>query len=136
MEGRFSVVVMAVLGAVTALLSGCSSVTVSRPDRTGQDYSVDEFKAYVEHVFRYQNRVVNELIVYYNAQPLDGPAPDPALVAAEEASVEACQPLNRVVNTFIEGDSPAFGLKQQLVATIGTCEYQVEMLDNALSQVD
>lgn len=115
--------------------TGCASVTVSRPDRNAQDYSIDEFRAYVEQVFRYQNRVVDELIVYYADLPAEDPAPDPDLVAAEEASVAACQPLNEVITSYIHGDDPALGLKRALVATIGTCEYQVDRLDRALGKL-
>ena len=48
---------------VIVFIASCGMVQVRYPDGTTEYQSVDEFAAYVEEVFRYHNRVVNDLIV-------------------------------------------------------------------------
>ena len=76
---------------------------------------------------------MNDLIFTY--EEIDDETGELALelVAAEEASTEACQHLNSVISIYIEGGTPNIFERYRLVETIGYCEYQVEVLDSALN---
>jgi hypothetical protein len=69
-------------------LAGCASVTSADGQRMA--LTSEEFRAYVERVFREQNRLADEL-----AFALEEPAADTArLAAAETDLLEACALLN------------------------------------------
>jgi hypothetical protein len=78
------------LFAATVLLCGCAAV----PTADGQRLPLasPEFRAYVEEVFREQNRVAGEL-----AFALEAAAPPAAeLEAAEQALLDACAGVNEL----------------------------------------
>ena len=92
----------AALGVLAlATLAGCTTVALHYPDGRVERRSRDEFAAYVERVFRYHNRVVDDFIV---ATVLygDPAAADSELQRAERTMVRACQPLNAVVSARFE----------------------------------
>lgn len=104
------------------VLAGCSSVQVRHPDGHSEYQSRDEFAAYVERVFRYHNRVVNDLIVASSLSgdlDLDEASP---LVRAEDAMADACRPLNDTVSATIEGRELGLFQKLQMPSAVPACE--------------
>lgn len=103
-------------------LAACSAVQVRYPDGRTEYQSREDFAIYVENVFRYHNRVVNDLIVSTSLMgdtALDFGAP---LLRAEEAMAQACRPLNDTVSASIEGRELGFFQKLALPEAVPACE--------------
>ncbi len=124
-----------ILAVAAALTTSCSSVQVRYPDGSIETRSRADFKAYVEQVFRYHNRVVNDLILatsLLDTEELDSASP---LVRAEEAMAHACQPLNDVVAASIEGREIGFFHKLQLPEAVPACEAASRKLEALLPSI-
>lgn len=84
MSARFALV------AVTLALVGCASITTADGARLG--LASPEFRAYVERVFREQNRVADAL-----AFAIEAPgARSSSLAAAEATLLDACARVNEL----------------------------------------
>jgi hypothetical protein len=82
------------------LATACTSVTTPEGEQLGM--ASPEFRAYVEAVFREQNRVATELAFALESETLA--APDVAsLEAAEQELLVACEGLNEVAIGRREG---------------------------------
>ena len=117
---------------VIVFIASCGMVQVRYPDGTTEYQSVDEFAAYVEEVFRYHNRVVNDLIVatsLMGEEELDEEAP---LVQAEEKMAAVCQPLNQAVSAIIEGRELGFFHKLQIPEAAPACAAASKQLEALL----
>lgn len=122
----------AALGAVMlAVLPGCTTVALHYPDGRVERRSRDEFADYVERVFRYHNRVVDDFIV---ATVLygDPAAEDTELQRAERTMVRACQPLNATVSARFEQRSVGLCTRLALPHTVPACEQATRHLDSLL----
>lgn len=111
-------------GAVALLcgaLAGCGSVQVRYPDGRAEYRSREDFAAYVERVFRYHNRVVNDLIVATSFAE-EGSLDDGGLVGAEAAMASACRPLNEAVSASIEGREIGLFHRLTLPEAVPACE--------------
>lgn len=116
-------------------LSACSSVQVRYPDGTTALQTREEFAAYVEYVFRYHNRVVNDLIVAASLFD-DGVLTENALVVrAEENMAAVCQPLNDTVSASIEGRDIGFFHKLQLPEAVPACEAASRRVEALLATI-
>lgn len=124
----------AALAAVAVLAAACSSVQVRYPDGRTEYQSRDEFAAYVETVFRYQNRVVNDLILATSLGAVEA-SEDAALVRAEREMARACQPLIETVAAELEGRR--VGLLQQLTlpSAVPACEVASRRLELLLDPI-
>ncbi|HEX5048382.1 MAG TPA: hypothetical protein VFX89_14795 [Gammaproteobacteria bacterium] len=100
--------------AALAGLAGCAAVTTADGQRLG--LTSPNFRAYVERVFREQNRVASDL-----GFALEDRA-DPALAAAEDELLAACAGVNELATLRRDDQSP--GLKRGSAAahTVPGCE--------------
>ena len=83
-------------------------------------------------VFRYHNRVVNDLITataFIEETELD---PNSPLVRAEEAAAESCLPLNNAVSATFEGRALGLFQKLQLPEAVPACEKASQHLEALL----
>lgn len=103
------------------VLAGCGSVQVRHPDGRTEYQSREAFAAYVERVFRYHNRVVNDLIVATSLGD-ESAFEDASLIGAEAAMAAACQPLNDTVSATIEGRDTGFFQRLALPEAVPACE--------------
>lgn len=103
--------------ALTALaLAGCAGVMTADADRLR--LTSPEFRAYVERVFREQNRVADAL-AFRLEEPQE---PAETLVAAEQALLVACAGVNELATA--QRDSRPLGLRYRLALARGVpdCE--------------
>jgi hypothetical protein len=91
-----------------------------------------EFAEYVEHVFRYHNQVVNELIELSGTSD-DIDDEDAAELAKEEAHMlQVCASLNDVVSESMTGQDTDFQAKMRLVDAVPECEAATRKVDDLL----
>jgi hypothetical protein len=99
----------------TLALQGCAAV----PTADGAELALrsPEFRAYVERVFREQNRVADELAFAIEAAPARA---EPA--AAEQALIEACAGVNELATA--RRDDRRLGPRKRLAAarSVPECE--------------
>jgi hypothetical protein len=109
--------VLGCLAGIAALsaLAGCATVRTAagEPLRLGSD----EFRAYVEHVFREQNRVGDEV-----AFALEARSSNVELAAAEQALLAACAGVNELATA--RRDQRRLGLRASVRAarSVASCE--------------
>jgi hypothetical protein len=108
------------------LLSGCAAVSTADGDRLS--LQSEEFRAYVERVFREQNRVADEL-----AFELEAPGSERGVLAvAEQRLLEACAAVNELATA--RRDELRLGLRRSLSAarTVPQCEQTTRSVAEAL----
>lgn len=108
------------------LLSGCAAVSTADGDRLS--LQSEEFRAYVERVFREQNRVADEL-----AFELEAPGSERGeLAVAEQRLLEACAAVNELATA--RRDELRLGLRRSLSAarTVPQCEQTTRAVAEAL----
>lgn len=111
------------------LLTACSSVQVRYPDGTTEYQERAAFEQYVERVFRYQNRVVNDLIVAGSLLDDVSLDSDVALVRAEAELAAACRTLNEVVSATLEGRDISLFKRLSLTESVPRCETSARQLE-------
>ncbi len=114
------------------LLSACTTVDVHYPDGHSARMSKAEFKAYVERVFRQQNRVVDRLIRAddgFDGQALE---PDERLLRAEEAMEDACRPLITLVSAKAEKRKMKLADELEMPSAAPACESAVRAVEALL----
>ena len=112
--------------ALLLILSGCAAV----PTADGQRLSLrsDEFREYVERVFREQNRVADAV-----AFALEAPGElDPQLAAAEQDLLAACMGVNELATA--RRDQQRLGMRASLRAarSVPDCERATRAADARL----
>ena len=108
------------------LLSGCAAVSTADGERLS--LRSEEFRAYVERVFREQNRVADEL-----AFAVEAPRAAPAeLAMAEQRLLEACAALNELATA--RRDQVQLGPRRSLSAarTVPHCEETTRSVTESL----
>jgi|KBSSwiStaDraftv2_1062776.scaffolds.fasta_scaffold1232442_2 hypothetical protein len=100
--------------AALAGLAGCAAVTTADGQRLGLTSA--EFRAYVERVFRDQNRVASDL--GFALEDRD----DPALAAAEEQLLAACAGVNELATLRRDAQSPGVRRGSAAAHTVPRCE--------------
>jgi outer membrane murein-binding lipoprotein Lpp len=113
---------------VLALLAGCASISTADGDRLA--LQSEEFRAYVERVFREQNRVADEL-----AFALEAPGPARGeLAVAEQRLLEACAAVNELATA--RRDELRLGLRRSLSAarTVPRCEQTTRSVAEVLAE--
>ena len=100
--------------AASAWLASCAAVTTADGQRLGLTSA--DFRAYVERVFREQNRVASDLGFALEDRT------DAALTAAEDELLAACAGVNELATLRRDEQSP--GLKRGSAAahTVPACE--------------
>ena len=99
---------------MAAGLAGCAAVTTADGQRLG--LASDDFRAYVEKVFREQNRVASDLGFALEDGDVAG------LAAAEDALLAACAGVNELAT--LRRDDRRTGLKRgaEAARTVPQCE--------------
>lgn len=93
----------------------------------------EQFAAYVEHVFRYHNRVMSDLIdATGDESELDDNGD--RLADAEERMNEACEPLNEVVSAAAVSQGASFWTKRKLPEAVPDCEDATHHLEFLLRE--
>lgn len=96
--------------------------------------TTEQFSAYFERVFRYHNRVMNDLINYSADRPEDSDD-NRAISEAEATMVEACELLNDVVAAESVSEHVDFRTKRQLPQAVPECEAATQHLEVLLLEV-
>ena len=91
-----------------------------------------QFAAYVEHVFRHHNSVVNDLLFAGNSLETVDEHSQSALLRAEAKMDHACHPLNEAVSAQVSGQSPDFWTKLQLADAVPECELATRKVEKLL----
>jgi hypothetical protein len=109
------------------LLGGCAAVPTADGERLR--LTSPEFRAYVERVFREQNRVADEL-----AFALEAARSNTALVAAEERLLAECAGVNELATA--RRDETELGIRESVRAarTVPACEEAARAADAELAR--
>ena len=112
---------------VLVALAGCAAISTADGDRLA--LQSEEFRAYVERVFREQNRVADELAFALEASD----AARGELAVAEQRLLEACAAVNELATA--RRDELRFGLRRSLSAarTVPYCEQTTRSVAQALA---
>jgi hypothetical protein len=117
--------------AAAALLAGCAAVTTADGTRLG--LGSDEFRGYVERVFREQNKTASDLAFALDDATSAGGAAPHELAAAEDALLAACAGLNELATS--RRDAQSLGLRRSAAAARGApdCERATRAAQSALA---
>lgn len=115
------------------LACSCTTVRTRTLDQGDVSMSEAEFAAQVERVFRYHNRIMNELISDMAALQSDDDAAS-QLTEAEEDMDEACEPLNEVISDEAVFRSSNFWTKRKLPEAVPECEEATWRVETLLRQ--
>ena len=121
--------------ALGVALTACSTVATTTPGGERKVRTQEEFRDYVEQVFRFQNRVVSDLINRYELGDASGEI-HAGLLAAEAHMEESCHYLNEMVTTYIDGHEPSLALKKKLMDTIDDCDYAAREVAHLIGWTD
>ena len=118
------------LAALAAHMTvGCSGIHTHKASGEEIVMTQEEFSQYVEHVFRYHNQVMSELMEASADRPELETNEASELNTAEKKMLSACEPLNEVVSESLSGETVGINLKLDLVDAVPACE-------NASKQVE
>jgi hypothetical protein len=113
---------------VLLLLQGCAAVPTADGERL--ELASPEFRAYVERVFREQNRVA-DAVAFALEEEEDS---DAGLAAAEQRLLAACAGVNELATA--RRDDSALGLRRSLRAArmVPECERAARLADAELAR--
>ncbi|MEN9681962.1 MAG: hypothetical protein RLZZ627_1855 [Pseudomonadota bacterium] len=94
----------------------------------------EEFAKYVEHVFRYHNQVMAELIESASDRTERSSRTFKDLTFAEKHMVTVCEPLNEVVTETLSGQNIGLQLKMKLVEAAPACESATQIVDKLIAE--
>lgn len=97
---------------------------------TGEDTESGNFAAYVESVFKLQNRVTSEMMALTSVGDMD----DPQLLLAEKAMQGACLPLNQYASRESDGLSTGLFLRRRVQMSANACEQSARELEALLKR--
>ena len=118
---------------LAVLLAGCAA-TITTADGRRLALSAPEFPAYVETVFREQNRVATELAFALEDAPEDGAA-SKRLSAAEDVLLAACADLNELATLRRDERRTGLKLKLETAKSAPRCETATLEAKRALETV-
>lgn len=124
----FMILGRSVVPCAFLLLGGCAAVPTADGERLR--LASPEFRAYVERVFREQNRVADEL-----AFALEAPDSGAALAAAEQRLLAACAGVNELATA--RRDETELGIRASVRAarTVPSCEEATRAAEAELAGV-
>jgi hypothetical protein len=120
--------------AAAILAGGCAGIRTSSPEGQPLLMNEAEFAAYVEHVFRHHNAVVNDLLFATNSLGEPNVAEDIALLRAEARMDHACRSLNDAASAAATGNSPDIWTKMSLADAVPECEAATRKVEKLISQ--
>jgi hypothetical protein len=112
------------------LLAGCATA-VTTADGQRLKISTPEFRAYVEGVFRAQNRVATDL-GFALEDAADGSREAATLSAAEDTLLGACADLNELATLRRDDRHPGLGLRLDTARSAPRCEAATRDAERAL----
>jgi hypothetical protein len=115
--------------AAAALLAGCATITTA--DGTRLRFGSDEFRVYVERVFREQNKTGSDVAFALDDATSAGGTGE--LAVAEEGLLAACAGLNELATS--RRDAQHLGLHRSAAAARGApdCERATRAAESALA---
>ncbi len=119
------------LATVPALLAACAVTTA---DGTRLGLTSSEFRAYIERVFRDQNKVASDLAFALDDATASGGSAPPELTAAEDALLKACAGVNELATS--RRDQEDLGVRKSASAARSApeCERGTHAAKTALEQ--
>jgi hypothetical protein len=119
------------LAAAPALLVACAVTTA---DGTRLGLTSDEFRSYIERVFRDQNKVASDLAFALDDATASGGSAPPELTAAEDAMLRACAGVNELATS--RRDQEDLGVRRSASAARSApdCERATRAAETALSR--
>jgi hypothetical protein len=115
-----------------AFLSGCAAITAHTADGKALVMSQDDFGKYVEHVFRYHNQVMNDLIEAAEDRGNQDGEEAVELSRAESAMIQICQPLNEAVSQSLAGENVGLKAGLDLIDSVPACEKATHLVDDLI----
>lgn len=103
--------------ALALVVSGCANRAIPQ-DSSDAILQQDDMRIYVERVFRFQNRVMDELI----ASTVASAAMPNELMIAEAQLMESCRYLNESAAAFARGEEPELSVKLKVIDTVEDCD--------------
>jgi hypothetical protein len=113
-------------------LAGCQTITTHTANGEKLVMTQEEFAKYVEHVFRYHNQVMNELIEAAEDRSEQDPEEAKELSAAEAKMIEICHPLNETVAEALSGQSVGLKTEMELPDAVPACEEASHIVDELI----
>ena len=132
---RTYIAYLGLICALTFALAGCSSIKTTSPDGELTTRSIDEFRVYVEQVFRRQNRIGEVLIELETADGAVSESYMPDIALAEERMHDACESLNAAAIAVTEGRDVDLGLSMKIAKTVARCEHVTRELELGLKRL-
>ncbi|QSA95729.1 hypothetical protein [Methylococcus sp. EFPC2] len=117
-----------------ALLSACTTIRTKTPLGATIDMTEEEFAAYLEHVFRHHNKVVDDLMFVMAHTDAPTPADQDSLPLAEAKMAHACLPLNEAVSESATGKLPSFWTRMQLADAVPECETATRKVESLIPE--
>jgi hypothetical protein len=121
----------AFLLVLAATLPVACAVTTADGTRLG--LSSSEFRAYVERVFRDQNKVASDLEFALDDATASGGSAPPELMAAEDALLKACAGVNELATSRRDQEDLGIGKSASAARSAPDCERATRAAQNALS---
>jgi hypothetical protein len=119
------------LVAGAALLAACAVTTA---DGTRLGLTSDEFRAYIERVFRDQNKVASDLAFALDDATASGGSAPPDLTAAEDALLKACAGVNELATSRRDREELGVGKSAGAARSAPDCERATRAAQAALGQ--
>jgi len=116
--------------AIIPMVSGCVAPFFGGYGANGQ--SLEEFAHYVEHVFRFQNRMTSEVMMLQDNGDL---TKSEDLLKAEQTMQHVCTPLNEYVSRDIDGLNIGLFLRQRVEKSAEDCEKSAQELQSLLERL-
>jgi len=110
---------------IVLVLSGCGLQSLS-----GENDESGDIAAYVESVFKLQNRITSEVMALTSTGNVD----DPQLLLAEKAMQGACLPLNQYAARESDGLSTGLFLRRRVQMSATACEHSARQLEALLNR--
>lgn len=120
------------LAGLALWCAGCTDVTTRVAGGGKVVMTREEFAEYVEHVFRYHNQVMNDLIEAAAERAEDDSENQRALASAEAKMVAVCEPLNEVVAEALSGQNVGLETEMELPEAVPACEEASHVVDDLI----
>lgn len=116
----------------TLPLVACSTITTRTPEGNTVEMGEAEFSAYLEHVFRHHNKVVDYLMFTTGRSENEVSDAGTHLVEMEAKMSHACLPLNELITESMLGHTPNFWTRMKLADAVPACEAATRKVERLL----
>ena len=119
------------IAAAAAFLAACAVTTA---DGTRLGLTSSEFRAYIERVFRDQNKVASDLAFALDDATASGGSAPPELMAAEDALLDACAGVNELATSRRDQEDLGTRKSASAARSAPECERATRAAQAALKQ--